>query len=667
MTISLCAHADVNADESLYTSSNFLPIVTSSARIPQLLTDAAATTTIITRDMIETAGIINLPEVFRLIPGFQVFRVNANKYAVSYHGMSDDFPNLLEVRVDQRSVYLPMMSAVDWTSLGITLDDIERIEIVRGSNSAAQGTNAFLGSINIETRNPVLAPKASLSTTLGSDGLSYQNLSYAHTSNDASYRVSASSQANDGNSHFDDGMDRGVINFSMMRPLGLYTTLNLHVGVDKGHIVSSTDYNDIKAYSKREHEGNSFQLNLEHLLSNQDTLSFSISRTHLKLDTRNATAQELMTFFGISQPLLAQNLLASNPGLKAVAEVGKGETWNSELLWKQQFQNLTWVNGIDASHDTVSSDVFLHDGTENDSRAGIFSTLEWRVAPKWTSNTGLRIEDATHSDTAYSARQSLSYKLTPDSSVRVALAHSERLPSLLEKDQNIRFYTSTNQLAIIDTAANPDLKNEKNNTVELGYYHAFSANDYLDLRLYTERITDSIASYRRPVTLADTSVAPLFGDGTLRTRGNINEWTNSGLELQTRTALTDELSLLLNYAYQHTDGDVATLNQIGASARDASPTHTASALLSWAPTERWQFGAAHYYQSPTQWLQNAHTQQPRYERTDLTASYTQPFNDNWQLRSRLILQGVFSPDYSEYSVGNDFSRGAFIEFQLTQR
>ncbi len=184
----------LQADESLYLSEqDFLtdiPEITSATRLTQKLTEAPASISIIDRQIIAASGARNIPDLLRLVPGFQSYHVSANKFATSYHGASDDFPRRLEVMVDGRSVYLPLLATVDWTSLGINLQDIERIEVVRGSNVPTQGSNAFMGSINIITRSPALLSGGYVSATGGS--MDTRNLQFGHADQLSSwnYRLS---------------------------------------------------------------------------------------------------------------------------------------------------------------------------------------------------------------------------------------------------------------------------------------------------------------------------------------------------------------------------------------------------------------------------------------------------------------------------------------------
>ena len=168
--ISLYSMTSLSAENLILDENAFLidiPTVTSATRLTQHLSDAPVSMTVIDRATIQASGAQNLPDIFRLVPGFQVAHVNTNKYAVTYHGHSDDFPRRLEVMVDGRSVYMPLISSPDWTSLGLHIDDIEKIEIVRGSNTAKHGSNAFLGAINIITRHPSTEGTLSASESLG--------------------------------------------------------------------------------------------------------------------------------------------------------------------------------------------------------------------------------------------------------------------------------------------------------------------------------------------------------------------------------------------------------------------------------------------------------------------------------------------------------------------
>jgi iron complex outermembrane receptor protein len=108
---------------------------------------------VLTGEDLRRAGVTNVPDALRLVPGVQVGRVDANKWAVSMRGFNSREANKLLVLVDGRSIYDPLFSGVLWESQDFLLEDIERIEVIRGPGGAVWGANAFNGVINIITRH----------------------------------------------------------------------------------------------------------------------------------------------------------------------------------------------------------------------------------------------------------------------------------------------------------------------------------------------------------------------------------------------------------------------------------------------------------------------------------------------------------------------------------
>ena len=127
--------------------------VLSVSRKAQRLGDTAAAVSVLTREDIRRSGARNVPEALRLVPGVQVAQIGAGRWAVSVRGFNSRFASNLLVQVDGRSVYSPMFSGVFWNALNLMMEDIERIEVVRGPGASLWGANAVNGVINIVTRN----------------------------------------------------------------------------------------------------------------------------------------------------------------------------------------------------------------------------------------------------------------------------------------------------------------------------------------------------------------------------------------------------------------------------------------------------------------------------------------------------------------------------------
>ena len=108
---------------------------------------------VITSEMIYRSGATCIPEALRLAPGVTVCKVNGHEWNVSIRGFNDLFSNKLLVMVDGRSVYNALFSGVFWSYVDMPMDNIERIEVIRGPGGTLWGNNAVNGVINIITKN----------------------------------------------------------------------------------------------------------------------------------------------------------------------------------------------------------------------------------------------------------------------------------------------------------------------------------------------------------------------------------------------------------------------------------------------------------------------------------------------------------------------------------
>jgi len=126
--------------------------VTSVSKKPQKILEAAAAIFVITQEDIRRSGAVSIPEVLRMVPGLEVARIDSNKWAVTSRGFNGRFANKLLVLIDGRTVYTPLFSGVYWDMKDTLLNDIDRIEIIRGPGAALWGANAVNGVINIITK-----------------------------------------------------------------------------------------------------------------------------------------------------------------------------------------------------------------------------------------------------------------------------------------------------------------------------------------------------------------------------------------------------------------------------------------------------------------------------------------------------------------------------------
>jgi iron complex outermembrane receptor protein len=153
--VSLSAHAASLKELStlsLEEFSNLDVVVTSLSRKPQKLTKSPAAIYVISNEDIKRSGANSIPEALRLAPGIEVAQINASNWAITSRGFNGRFANKLLVLMDGRTLYTPMFSGVYWDAQDTLLEDIERIEVIRGPATAVWGGNAMNGVINIITK-----------------------------------------------------------------------------------------------------------------------------------------------------------------------------------------------------------------------------------------------------------------------------------------------------------------------------------------------------------------------------------------------------------------------------------------------------------------------------------------------------------------------------------
>ena len=126
--------------------------VTSVSKKKQKLSESAAAIFVITQEDLRRSGVTSIPEALRMVPGIQVSRGSKNQWNISARGFNERFTNKLLVLIDGRTVYNPLFAGVTWETQDTILEDIERIEVIRGPGGALWGVNAVNGVINIITK-----------------------------------------------------------------------------------------------------------------------------------------------------------------------------------------------------------------------------------------------------------------------------------------------------------------------------------------------------------------------------------------------------------------------------------------------------------------------------------------------------------------------------------
>lgn len=152
--------------------------VTSVAKKAQALNDAPAAIFVISHEDIKRSGVTSIPEALRMAPGMDVSRIDANKWAVTSRGFNGRFANKLQVLIDGRSAYTRTFAGVYWENQDVMLEDVERIEVIRGPGATLWGANAVNGVINIITKTAADTQGALLNAGGGTEERGFGSFRY---------------------------------------------------------------------------------------------------------------------------------------------------------------------------------------------------------------------------------------------------------------------------------------------------------------------------------------------------------------------------------------------------------------------------------------------------------------------------------------------------------
>jgi len=161
--------------------------VTSVSKRTQKLADAAAAVFVITQEDIRRSGATSIPEALRMVPGLEVARIDENKWAIGSRGFNGRFDNKLLVLIDGRSVYTPLFSGVYWNIQDVMLEDVERIEVIRGPGATLWGANAVDGVINIITKSSKSTQGGIITAEAGTEERTAESVRYGGKIGDNNY------------------------------------------------------------------------------------------------------------------------------------------------------------------------------------------------------------------------------------------------------------------------------------------------------------------------------------------------------------------------------------------------------------------------------------------------------------------------------------------------
>ncbi len=641
------------------TESDFLddmPVVLSASRLSQPVNEAPAAVTVIDREMIRASGFRDIPDLLRLVPGFSVAYTRDNTWAIGYHGMADAFSRRFQVLVDGRSIYGAAFGAVNWGELPLSIDDIERIEVVRGPNAATYGANSFLSVINIISKDPSQTLGSFASVQYGEQGMSGVTLRHGGERAELRYRMTLSAQARD---RFETDVIDGT------HPARLYEesqTYFLNGRAD--YRVSATDEisaqfglsvgdwaagHSVNAEEPRGQDVSAqyvqFKYRRVHSVDDEWMVQAYFSRN--KLDAPNRT--ELCWDMVGSKYVVCPGGIPSPPqyvGTGQLLEAGADELQtraNVELQVNRRLAadwRMAW--GAEVRRETAQSKRYFDtDEAFGGTLARAYANLEWRARADLLVQGGAMLEHHYFTGTDISPRLAINYTPVEGHTLRLGVSQAYRSPTFFEQKGNLTYYTTAGVPVLQVFAPSDPLRPERIRSREIGYVGHYPALQLqLDAKLFHDTIQDYINSAGKPGQF-----------------DNYQDFTVHGGDLQLNWQPAPALRLSAQYARAFIDADQAIDRDLSQSA----PRNDFSLLACYELGQGWTASAGVYHSGRMKWLSEG----------DVTQAYTRwdarlARRWRWQgheLEAAVVGQNLGS-NYEEFRDTNLFSQRVYGSLSL---
>jgi len=600
--------------------SNLVPVVLTATRIQQHQSDVPASVTILDSEFIQNLGTNNLAEVLRYVPGIMMGPdKNNNVDSLNYHGGESALPKNLQVLVDGRSMYRAGLASVSWYEMPVAIADIDRIEVVRGPNSASYGANAYQAVINILTKHPGDTYGTTVSYEAGESGQEDVFFRQGGRINETDYRVSYTQKRHEGFDGLDDTRKSQFMNIESYRQLGAAGELELSF---------------VLGDAKRDRENQSFQINDNFMserrsemgakwtkdLSNKHQVQVKAYATYFEQSQKIAVAEvpnyvldnDLRELYDLDHDN-ADNLIAATAAAIGAGDLSIVTDYIASLPAEQQelassfankyaapgaigmvsgvinaaleefrfdieiqdtyiySQGLTLVSGASFRRDVVDSDHYF-DGMLFSNTSRIFGSITWESSDNVSWHLGAMAEKEELSDLVFAPRAAVNYKISPSESFRYVYSESVRSPDFFEQFaewalevENPQPSEILNGSTYYQVGRGPgEIDHQKIVSNEVGYYGRL--NDYaleLDVRIFYEKESNVLyQSLKVDDFEADTG----------------NTIDHTGIEWQAQVQPWSDTRLRMTAAYVEVDPSKESVSKLRIYAKE---TATVSWMQSW--------------------------------------------------------------------------------------
>jgi iron complex outermembrane receptor protein len=649
----MVAHAQETSSSLDMDLSSLLDLdVTSVSKVSEPLSKAAAAVYVITHDELKHRGITSIPEALKNVPGLHVVQLDNHKWAISSRGFNGRYNNKMLVLIDGRIQYSPEYSGVYWETTDTLIQDIERIEIIRGPAAALWGLNAVNGVINITTKHSMETVGGYAEIGTGSDE-QFAGFRYgAQLSDRTAIRGYAKGRAVDGATPHLEEQSTTIQN--QIRLLGAdndYWQQQIGGRLDTALDTSSDLTLSFDAYDIKGEDGlvNGAQVYIP--------------------ETAKSRGWNLLAHYGKALSTRSEIDITSYFDFAARDDKFLSfsrDTFNFELKHHFTTAKHNLLTGIEYRY--VSNNLSLNDQVistpnpdENTQLYSLFISDQWTLLTDklWLTMAG-RLDKHNYVDTEFQPSLRLSWKASSSQTLWTALSRAVRLPAQIERYNSVSLGVADGSTALnplpfpvaLSTVSNPDYDVEEVKSIEIGHRIELSPNmtvdstifynDYEDLRSFT------LASSNLVMPPALSSLAFQFD--------NEGAGHNHGFETNINWRANPRLRFELNYSYlsgEFTEG----LPQV----TDA-PQNIVSLISHWSPTQSLDIHTALRYIDEVETFS-----QSTLEFVTLDDILTADIDVAWQLTKQLTLSAhgrnlfqskheAFIPEivYSHYSIEPSF-------------
>jgi iron complex outermembrane receptor protein len=547
------------------TEDVFAESIVSATKGTQRPLDAPSSTSVITEQDIRLSGITKIPELLRRLAGVDIMEVTGSQTEVSIRGFNQRLSNKMLVLVDGRSVYVDLLGATIWQTLSIGVEDIQRIEVVRGPASSLYGADAFNGVVNIITKKPGEPStsgqgKSGLAGGFGTHATTHGSLWASGRDGPLAYRFAAgydylprwSREVPNGRADVRTGVGDQVesartvrLDARGTRTIGKAGTFGIGGGLTQGaaEVLGIGSLNDLV---------------IPTFVSTDVTTFWNSDHLDARIFWNRLRAESSLNVNYLGQSLLParaeQNVLDGEVVYKAKWTLGAESSNDLRVGAAYRYKDIDWTY-LDQRRIEHHYGVFLHD--------------ELRIAPPVSLVGDYRIDWVPYLERLQqSPRGAVLVHPTKQSTVRASIATAYRKPTFLESYLRLPIQLPVTGVGQFSEGVRRDdpgfiVNAERMVSAELGYLNQESDIVTFDASLYYNRVTNLIQlAGNRPLTVADFPGAGRQDQATGLYPVGFGGWENQcqaynlyGGEAGVRTFPIEGLDLYANYTLNRQSQD----------------------------------------------------------------------------------------------------------------